>query len=208
MPAWLWKKLNDGPKIIKKQRLNRAGGLITQDMVENETPGIVPVLAQLSELDRDIDESFFCHPAVQHVFALPKEGGFCGYRNIQMLITYLQGTKAPGYDKFPGRTPTIPKLQDMIESAWDMGYGSIGRSQTGGIKGTRKYIGTPEVRLVALSSDSWIRLTIMGRRNPSSSASRFLACLNNAMPQAACQLTSLFAMLWRRTLQALSPKTI
>ena len=33
----------------------------------------------------------------------------------------------------------------MIEQAWDMGFNSSGRIETGGIKGTRKYIGTPEV---------------------------------------------------------------
>ncbi|KAK4984079.1 hypothetical protein LTR50_006821 [Elasticomyces elasticus] len=33
----------------------------------------------------------------------------------------------------------------MIEQAWDLGYNKFGRDQTGGIRGTRKYIGTPEV---------------------------------------------------------------
>lgn len=151
MPAWLWAKLNDGPKISKKTKITRNGSLITQEVVENETSGIVPVLAQLSDLDREVHEAYFCHPAVQHIFALPKEGGFCGYRNIQMLVSYLQGTKAQGYEKFPGRVPNIPSLQDSIEKAWDLGYNAIGRAQTGGIKGTRKYIGTPEVVLTTCS---------------------------------------------------------
>ncbi len=35
----------------------------------------------------------------------------------------------------------------MIESAWDKGINDTGRIETGGIRGTRKYIGTPEVRI-------------------------------------------------------------
>lgn len=34
----------------------------------------------------------------------------------------------------------------MIEDAWDAGINLEGRIETGGIRGTRKYIGTPEVR--------------------------------------------------------------
>lgn len=37
------------------------------------------------------------------------------------------------------------ELQDMIERAWDMGFNSHGRIVTGGIRGTRKHIGTSEV---------------------------------------------------------------
>ncbi|KAF5864975.1 hypothetical protein ETB97_005862 [Aspergillus alliaceus] len=44
-----------------------------------------------------------------------------------------------------------PNLQDMIENAWDMGFNSIGRIETGGIRGTRKYIGTPEAQALFLS---------------------------------------------------------
>ncbi|KAG5917562.1 hypothetical protein E4U42_007200 [Claviceps africana] len=43
---------------------------------------------------------------------------------------------------------TVPPLgiQDFIERAWDMGFNSNGRLETGGIKGTRKFIGTPEAQ--------------------------------------------------------------
>lgn len=41
--------------------------------------------------------------------------------------------------------PSVLELQDMIERAWDMGFNSHGRIVTGGIRGTRKHIGTSEV---------------------------------------------------------------
>lgn len=43
------------------------------------------------------------------------------------------------------RGPSVLELQDMIERAWDMGFNSHGRIATGGIRGTRKHIGTSEV---------------------------------------------------------------
>lgn len=163
MPPELWKKLLDGPKVTKTRKIARNGTLITQEVVENETAGLIPVIAQLSSNDRDVREAYLCNPAVAHIFAPNKEGGFCGYRNIQMLASYLQGTKAEGFDKFPGRVPTIPKLQDMIEHAWDSGIFPQGRVETGGIRGTRKYIGTPEVRKTHSPLPDFSDLTAKGQ---------------------------------------------
>ena len=74
-------------------------------------------------------------------------GSFCGYRNIQMLISYIIASQSTGAQLFGESFPTIFQIQDLIENAWDDGFNSQGRSETGGVKGTRKYIGTPEVRL-------------------------------------------------------------
>lgn len=41
----------------------------------------------------------------------------------------------------------------MIEHAWDLGYNDSGREETGGIKGSRKYIGTPEVCVLQLKAE-------------------------------------------------------
>jgi hypothetical protein len=146
MPRWLHDQLAVGPKITVVNRIGRDGRLIKHELVQNETPGIIPILAQLSALDRSVKEAYYCHPSTLHIGKTPREGGFCGYRNIQMLVSYLQGAKAQGHEEFPGRTPGVLKLQDMIERAWDTGINHIGRVQTGGIRDTRKYIGTPEVR--------------------------------------------------------------
>jgi hypothetical protein len=147
MPRWLHDQLAIGPKITVVNRIGRDGRLIKHELVQNETPGIIPILAQLSALDRSVKEAYYCHPSTLHIGKTPREGGFCGYRNIQMLVSYIQGAKAQGHEEFPGRTPGVLKLQDMIERAWDKGINHIGRVQTGGIRDTRKYIGTPEVCL-------------------------------------------------------------
>ncbi|KAF2854282.1 DUF1671-domain-containing protein [Plenodomus tracheiphilus IPT5] len=153
MPGWLHDQLDAGPKISVINRIGRDGRLIKQEQVQNETPGIIPILAQLSALDRTVTEAYYCHPSTLHVGKTPKEGGFCGYRNIQMLLSYIQGAKAQGHEEFPGRTPGILKLQDCIETAWDRGINETGRVQTGGIRDTRKYIGTPEAQAFFLSSE-------------------------------------------------------
>ena len=145
MPAWLRRQLEDGAKVTCKNTISLDGKLVKVETVANETRDIIPVLAQLCQQDRSVQRAFLCHPNVQHVAKMSREGGFCGYRNIQMMISFIQATESQGVEHFPGRIPSILRLQDLIESAWDKGINSSGRIETGGIKGTRKYIGTPEV---------------------------------------------------------------
>ena len=151
MPLWLRMQLERGAKITAVNQIGPNGQLIRVESVANETRGIMPVIAQLCEQDQSLGKIYLCHPDVQHVVKMSREGGFCGYRNIQMMISFIQATRSPGYEHFPSRIPSILPLQDMIEAAWDQGINSTGRIETGGIKGTRKYIGTPEVGLHCLS---------------------------------------------------------
>ncbi|OJJ41297.1 hypothetical protein ASPWEDRAFT_34819 [Aspergillus wentii DTO 134E9] len=151
MPSWLRRMLEKGAKTTQSNRITSDGMLSRHETVENETTGIIPVLAQLCEQDKSIQRAFFCSPKVSHIFKMPREGGFCGYRNIQMLVSYIQGSQSTGHEQFSGKLPTILELQDMIEKAWDMGFNSVGRVETGGIRGTRKFIGTPEAQALFTS---------------------------------------------------------
>lgn len=153
MPNWLARMLEDGAKISITNRIGPDGQLQRVEVVANETPDLIPVLARLSQLDRTVERAFYCSPNVRHIAKIPREGGFCGYRNIQMLVSYIQESVSTGYSNFPGRTPSILRIQDLIESAWDRGFNSTGRVETGGIKLTRKYIGTPEAQAFLMSLD-------------------------------------------------------
>ncbi|KAI0422128.1 peptidase family C78-domain-containing protein [Xylaria grammica] len=113
--------------------------------------GIIEALARLLELSASTEYAYLSHPAVQHISKLRGEGGFCGYRNIQMLSSYIVGAHAEGTDALSGRIPSIFRIQDYIENAWDMGINANGRIETGGVKGTRKYIGTPEAQAMFIS---------------------------------------------------------
>ena len=118
------------------------------NLTPNWSDGIIPVLHQLIELDPTTVYAYTCNPAVTHISKHHGEGSFCGYRNMQMLCSYIIAEKFEGHEVFDGQVPSIFQIQDHIESAWDNGILSHCRIATGGIKGTRKFIGTPEVKCV------------------------------------------------------------
>ena len=159
MPTWLRKLLENGANTVRTTRITPGGTLVRCETAENEVANVIPTLAKLCEQDKSVQRAFFCSPDVSQIFKLPREGGFCGYRNIQMLVSYIKKSKTQGHERFSGKMPTILQLQDMIERAWDMGINSSGRVETGGIRGTRKYIGTPEVSSLSQARISHICLT-------------------------------------------------
>ena len=118
-------------------RIGRDGRLVKELLLENETANLIPVLADLCDLDHDVDVAYFCHPSVRHVYKLECVGNFCGYWNIQMLLTYL-------FRDTGAWLPNVLQIQDTIEAAWNAGVCSYGRVETGGIRSTRKWIGTHE----------------------------------------------------------------
>ena len=87
MPAWLRRQLEHGAKVTVVNRLNADGRIVRLEQIANETRGILPVLYQLCEQDRSLSKVYLCNPNVQHVVKMAKEGGFCGYRNIQMMVS-------------------------------------------------------------------------------------------------------------------------
>ncbi|KAF8859589.1 DUF1671-domain-containing protein [Acephala macrosclerotiorum] len=151
MPSWLVKLLKekDGemttiyPTINGRQKRLR--------YCPNQTAEILPVIEQFLDQDEATAYAYTCDPAVRHVSKLKREGGFCGYRNIQVMCSYIIGAESQGHEIFNGKVPTIFDIQEYIESAWDMGISSQGRVETGGIRGTRKYIGTPDAQAMFCS---------------------------------------------------------
>ncbi|UKZ94181.1 uncharacterized protein TrAFT101_009061 [Trichoderma asperellum] len=126
MPAWLI-------KLLEKKGAVRASG-------------VMPALKHLLELSAPTEYAYLCHPDALHVAKLRREGGFCGYRNIQVLAAHIIATETTGWEQFGDDIPSIFQIQELIETAWDRGYNARGRIETGGIRGTRKYIGTPEAQ--------------------------------------------------------------
>ena len=148
MPVWLRQQLESSGKSSKYHRLGSDGKIVQIEKMNNETTGVIEVLGKLCDNDRSVKIAYLCHPAVQYISKTKREGNFCAYRNIQMLVSYLRCKKTEGHEMFTGRLPSVLNLQQLIEDAWEKGFNSDSRVETGGIKGTRKYIGTPEVRTV------------------------------------------------------------
>lgn len=148
------------PKKLGKAELGRYANeekmpewLVTMLQNKGQVVGydVIPVLRQLLQQSASTEYAYLCHPCVQHVSKLRREGGFCGYRNIQMMCSYILGTNFAGsHNNFGGQIPTIFDIQEFIETAWDRGINKQGRVETGGVRGTRKYIGTPEAQAMLL----------------------------------------------------------
>lgn len=138
--AHLGKYANETRMPPSLEHLLRTKGQVSQ-------AGIIPVLEQLLLQSSSTKSAYLCHPAVQHVSRLRKEGPFCGYRNIQSLCSYIVATKAEGWERVgceKGLLPSVFDIQEWIEAAWDKGINAECRAETGGVRGTRKYIGTYE----------------------------------------------------------------
>ncbi len=141
MPKWLSEELqaNGTPQV------HEADGAKNFIYPWNYSKGIIPVINQLLELDQETAYAYTCDPCVVHISKLKDEGGFCGYRNIQMQWSYIVNSRSFRHDLFGGKIPTISAIQNTIEDAWADGINDNDRVKTGGVNGTRRYIGTPEV---------------------------------------------------------------
>jgi zinc finger-containing ubiquitin peptidase 1 len=126
-----------------ENRIGHDGRIYREGSIENETRGLVPVLADLCALDKTTTATYFCDPSVRHVVKIRCDGNFCGFWNIQMLLSYLNARLANGKPQ-PRRLPNVLEIQDTIEQAWDNGICPYGRIETGGIRNTRKWIGGSE----------------------------------------------------------------
>jgi hypothetical protein len=116
----------------------RISNLINTETSQNKVTGVIPILASLLQQDRHVESAYLCDAETIQVYKLSGEGNhFCGYRNIQMLLLHEQ--------------TSIPEMQELIEKAWDQKFNSHGLVETGGIKGTRKHIGTSEAQALLLS---------------------------------------------------------
>lgn len=153
MPKWLVELLQHDGATVTINRLDGDGKLKKVKFCPNRTSDILPVVEQLLQQDKSTEYAYLCHPSVKHVSKLKREGGFCGYRNIQMMTSYIIGTYSQGYEFFNDKIPSIFEIQDYIETAWDKGINKQGRIETGGIRGTRKYIGTPDAQAMLIYLD-------------------------------------------------------
>lgn len=99
----------------------------------NKMQGVMRFLQCLLVNISGIRIAYLCDFTVSQVWKLDGEGNhFCGYRNAQMLVVQLQNK-------------TVLQMQELIELAWEAGHNTHGKIETGGIKGTRKHVGTSEV---------------------------------------------------------------
>ncbi|KAF7191746.1 Zinc finger-containing ubiquitin peptidase 1 [Pseudocercospora fuligena] len=140
MPSEVRKDLLRGAGPREEQKIGSDGRLYRRTIIENETSGLIPLIADLCTLDPNTTAAYLCHPSTKHIRKIRCDGNFCGYWNIQVAMTYIQHMNPDG----PQEVPDVIRIQDTIEKAWDNGKCPYGRLETGGIRNTRKWIGTNE----------------------------------------------------------------
>ncbi|KAG0285003.1 hypothetical protein BGZ96_010680 [Linnemannia gamsii] len=99
-------------------------------------------------------------------------GWGCGYRNIQMMLSYVVGqtdsieTTSTATTTTTPSVPTIPELQRQLEYAWTNGFDAQGAEQLKHkVEGTKKWIGTTEAWSVLCSLG--VRCSILDFHMPS-----------------------------------------
>ncbi|KAK5114158.1 hypothetical protein LTR62_002728 [Meristemomyces frigidus] len=130
--------------------------ILATEADSNNLPDVIPKLAQLLRADGKVSVIYLCHAGAVQIYKLPNEGAhFCGYRNLQTLCLALATNHAvplsAGAREALSSKLTVLEVQDRIEAAWEAGINSHGRVQTGGIKGTRKHVGSSEAEALLLS---------------------------------------------------------
>ena len=128
--------------------------VVAKETDENRRLGVIPRLACLEAEDQGVEKVYFCDAALEQVYKLKHEGQhFCGYRNMQMLLSSLPSgsTTTSSTSTLPhpdpmsrARKATVLTLQSLVEAAWTAGHNSHSRIETGGILNTRKHVGTSE----------------------------------------------------------------
>ncbi|XP_023931543.1 zinc finger with UFM1-specific peptidase domain protein [Lingula anatina] len=99
-------------------------------------------------------KAWLCSSVDHFAASYGDKGWGCGYRNLQMLLSSLAACSLYQDVLFNGRPiiPSIPKIQRLIETAWQKGFDLQGSEQLGGkLFNTTKWIGATEI-VATLSS--------------------------------------------------------
>lgn len=134
------------------------------------TRGIIGHLEEYYKSSATSVVNFHLCNSVEHFCASYGDKGWgCGYRNFQMLLSAMAAN--PTYCKLlfnsnKSQIPSLPKIQRLIEAAWEKGFDKQGCEQLGGhVVDTTKWIGATEIAATLLSLK--VRCQLLDFHNPS-----------------------------------------
>ncbi|KAH9505628.1 Zinc finger-containing ubiquitin peptidase 1 [Bulinus truncatus] len=114
--------------------------------------------------------AILCYPTDHYFASFGDKGWGCGYHNFQMILSCLSLLPDFAAKLFPDQQrhiPSIPKIQEMIESAWRRGFDPQGCLQLNGkLINTKKWIGATEI--IATLSSLGIKCHLADFHTPSS----------------------------------------
>ncbi|KAI8089829.1 peptidase family C78-domain-containing protein [Halteromyces radiatus] len=134
----------------------------------SRTAGVIPRLEpHFTSLNRkgNTVAAYLCSSFTDHISTgLMDLGWGCGYRNAQMLMTFLQRKQQDGTSILQ-QVSDISGIQILLERAWDEGFDPQGAAQLHHqVYKTRKWIGTTEV--YSILGYLGIRCTILDFHRP------------------------------------------
>ncbi|GBP80456.1 Zinc finger with UFM1-specific peptidase domain protein [Eumeta japonica] len=145
-----------------------------RDDGSSRTTGLLEKIAQLNTQNSSIIKTYLCSGVDHYASTYGDRGWGCGYRNMQMVLSSLVRNEKyaallraawEGDDPRSPAVPSIPKLQLLVERAWQMGFDTQGSEQLGcKLHNTRKWIGACEV--VTVLSSLRIRCQLIDFHKP------------------------------------------
>ncbi|XP_028042419.1 zinc finger-containing ubiquitin peptidase 1-like [Bombyx mandarina] len=142
-----------------------------RDTGASRTHGLLERIAQLNAHNPSIVKTYLCSAVDHYASTYGDRGWGCGYRNMQMLVSSLM--KNPQYapllkcnnERECECVPSLPRLQLLVERAWQRGFDTQGSEQLGSrLYNTRKWIGACEV--VTVLSSLRIRCQLIDFHRP------------------------------------------
>lgn len=125
------------------------------DSGESCTRGIISQLHHRYEMGVSGTKAAWLAIDTDHYASTVGDAGWgCGYRNLQMLISTLlkMDMYKPVMFNVGEKVPSIPRIQQFIESAWNSGFDRQGSEQLGcKLINSRKWIGATEIATVLRS---------------------------------------------------------
>ncbi|KAK2192474.1 hypothetical protein NP493_29g01000 [Ridgeia piscesae] len=118
------------------------------------TKGIIQKLKAYYKSCPEVVNHWLCSATDHCAASYGDKGWGCGYRNLQMILSCLATSATYEPVIFNGRTliPSIPKIQQLIEAAWQKGFDLQGCEQLGGkVTNSTKWIGATDI-VATLSS--------------------------------------------------------
>ncbi|XP_061675401.1 zinc finger-containing ubiquitin peptidase 1 isoform X2 [Syngnathoides biaculeatus] len=117
------------------------------------TQGVIGALCQYYQTEcRDCVHLWLSADTDHYCSSLGDKGWGCGYRNFQMLLSSLFRLDTYASSFQDKSVPSIPRVQSMIEDAWDLGLDPQGASHFNNqLHGTRAWIGATEIYVLLTS---------------------------------------------------------
>ncbi|KAL5010917.1 hypothetical protein ScPMuIL_013222 [Solemya velum] len=115
-----------------------------------------------------VANTWMCSYVDHYAASFGDKGWGCGYRNLQMLLSSIATNSTYCKVLFNGKPqiPSLPKIQRLIEAAWEKGFDKQGSEQLGGrVVDTTKWIGATEI--VACLSSLKAKCRLLDFHNPS-----------------------------------------